>query len=561
MQTQSNNSGSNEADFRMIPLAHTTPSRTNPRRRFDTEGIESLAESIKQHGVLQSILARPITEPGAGGAKFEVVAGERRFRAAKLAGLSEIPARVETMSDEEVLQVQIVENLQREDVHPLDEALGYRVLMSRAGLDAPEVARRVAKSETYVYQRVKLLDLIDAARAAFLKDAITLGHALHLARLQPHDQREGLKHCFEERYGDKHPRPLHVGRLVDWIRQNVMLDLHQAPFKKDDAELVKGAGACVSCPKRTGFNRGLFADVEKQDCCTDPSCFALKLQAFVGRRAGELGEKTGGRVVRVSTEHYMSKKVPGVLLRGEYLPVESKKERCQHAVEALIVHGTDVGRTRLICFDKSCKDHLGRYQFNASRSPQEIKAAKEQKLKEKIARQVKSRTLLAIAAKYSSPLPRPALERVADEFFRRIYIDYQKLIFDLYGWREKGKNDGRFLETKAKAQRAKMSDDEFARFLVLCSVAHASNSRYDYSGGTSRTAGELAEAAKAAGVSLQKIEEQVTRELSTEAAPLVKGKTLSKRPAPGAEPKSAKSQRRAMVAKAPAKPAVKKRAA
>ena len=561
MQTQNNNGNSNAADFRMIPLGQITPSQTNPRKRLDAESIESLAASIRQQGVLQPILIRPTAEPGKAGASFEIVAGERRYRAAKLASLTDIPSCVVQMSDEEVLQVQIVENLQREDVHPMDEALGYKQLMERAGLDAPEIARRVAKSETYVYQRVKLLDLIESARDAFFKGTITLGHALHLARLQPHDQREGLKHCFEERYGDKSLRPIHVSRLVDWIQQNVMLDLHKAPFKKDDAGLVKQAGACFTCPKRTGFNKGLFADVQKQDTCTDPSCFALKLQAFVQRRGAELAEKTGGQVVRISTEHYMSKRVPDVKLRGEYMPVESKKEQCKHAVEALVVHVTDVGRTRFICFDKSCKDHLGRYQFNTSRTPQEIKAAKEQKLKEKIAREVKNRSLLAIAQKHSHPLPRPALERVANEFFKRIFIDYQKLIFDLYGWREKGKNDGRFFEQKAKEQVAKMTDEQFARFLVLCSIAHVSTSRYDYSGGTSRTVNELAEAAKAAGVNLQKIEEQVKCELSLDAAPLAKGTAHAKKLATSATPKSAKSGRKATVAKATAKPAVKKKAA
>ena len=109
MQMQNNNSSSNTADFRMIPLAQITPSPTNPRKRLDAESIESLAESIKQQGVLQPILVRPTGEPGKAGASFQIVTGERRYRAAKLASLTDIPSRVVQMSDEEVLQVQIVE--------------------------------------------------------------------------------------------------------------------------------------------------------------------------------------------------------------------------------------------------------------------------------------------------------------------------------------------------------------------------------------------------------------------------------------------------------------------
>ncbi len=546
MQTQEHSDAGN---FRMIPLAQITASPTNPRKRVEQETIESLAESIRQHGVLQPILVRQVGEPSASRAGYEIVAGERRFRAATLAETSEIPARVVAMSNEEVLQVQIIENLQREDVHPMDEALGLQTLMDRSGLDAPEIARRVAKSEAYVYQRIKLLSLIASARDAFLKDTITLGHALHLARLQPHDQREGLKQCFEERYGDRTPRPVHVSRLVDWIQRNILLDLHKAPFKKDDAALVKAAGACVTCPKRTGFNKGLFADIQKQDTCTDPSCFAVKIQAFVQRRGAELAEKSGKQVVRLSTEHYMTKRVPDVMLRGEYQPIEAKKERCKFTVEAIIVHGSNVGKTRFVCFDKTCKDHLGRYQFPApsTRSPQEIKAAKEQKLKEKVAKEVKNRTLLAIREKHKFPLNRVALERVANEFFKRIFIDYQKLIFDLYGWREKGKNDGRFFEQKAKEQAAKMTDEQFAQFMVLCSIAHLSTSRLDFRGGTTRTVNELAEAAKEAGVNVQKIEEQVKRDLSPDAAPLVKGIARPKRVAPIAKHKSLKGGRKPSV--------------
>src|SRR5690349_14605367 len=136
------------SNLMMIALDKIVPSKTNPRKQWVENGLKELSESIKASGVLQPILLRPLNGSG----KFEIIAGERRFRAAKLAELPELPAIVRKMGDQEAMELQIVENLQREDVHPLDEANGYRALLDLKGEDkkpvhtAASIAAKVGKS-------------------------------------------------------------------------------------------------------------------------------------------------------------------------------------------------------------------------------------------------------------------------------------------------------------------------------------------------------------------------------------------------------------------------------
>lgn len=148
-----------------LALEAIVASKTNPRKHFDAAALKELAESIAKHGVLQAILVRP---NGADG-KFELVAGERRWRAAKLAQLDRIPVTVRELSDTEALELQVVENLQRTDLHPLEEAEGYESLMKCQHADgrtytADEIAAKVGKSRSYVYSRLKYTALCKEAR-------------------------------------------------------------------------------------------------------------------------------------------------------------------------------------------------------------------------------------------------------------------------------------------------------------------------------------------------------------------------------------------------------------
>ena len=175
-----------------IPLDRIRESTSNPRRTFDEAKLRELANNIKSHGVLQPILVRPAPD-GTDGI-YEVVAGARRFRASKFAGKDTIPATVRELTDAECREIQLIENLQRADIHELDEGIGYRSLMELKPdfYTVETIASQVAKSPSYVKGRISLTDLIPAGQTAFYEGKLTVAHALELARLQRADQERAL---------------------------------------------------------------------------------------------------------------------------------------------------------------------------------------------------------------------------------------------------------------------------------------------------------------------------------------------------------------------------------
>lgn len=255
-----------------LPLAQIVASPTNPRKHFDKAYLADLAETIKSHGVLQPITVRPNPDRRSV-ALYEIVVGECRWRAARLAGLEEIPAFWRELDDKQVLEIQIIENLQRRDVHPLEEAEGYERLMKRHGYQAEGIAAKIGKSRSYVYARLKLLALGLAAREAFYEGRIDASTALLVARIQgDHEQRRAIKEITSGWNG----QPMSVREAQRWLRNHFTLSLAQATFPLDDAQLLPAAGACSTCPKRSGNDRDLFGDIEDADVCTDPKCFEEK---------------------------------------------------------------------------------------------------------------------------------------------------------------------------------------------------------------------------------------------------------------------------------------------
>src|SRR5882762_1408062 len=173
-----------------IPLEKIRESKTNPRTQFDPSKLAELAENIRQHGVLQPILVRPLPKGAAD--TYELVAGTRRYRASKLARRETIPATVRDLTDAQALELQVIENVQRVDVHPLDEAHGYAALIQLEPdtYTVEAIATRVGRSPAYVNGRLRLIQLISEA---FYEDKLTVAHAFEIARLQPNDQRRALQ--------------------------------------------------------------------------------------------------------------------------------------------------------------------------------------------------------------------------------------------------------------------------------------------------------------------------------------------------------------------------------
>lgn len=266
-----------EPVFGTVSIDLIRPSASNPRKRFDQAALEELANSIKQSGLGQPILVRPLANIDSDVPdRVEIVAGERRYRASKLAGLTTIPAMVRDMTDAEVLEFQLVENLQREDVHPIEEAEGYERLMKEHKFTADECAEKVGKSRSYIYGRLKFCALADNVRTAFYEGKLNASTALLIARIPVHAlQIKATSEIISWNGSDT----MSYRRALEHIQDRYMLELQSAPFSIRDAKLVPGAGACDACPKRTGNQPELFKDVDSADMCTDPDCFAAKHQA------------------------------------------------------------------------------------------------------------------------------------------------------------------------------------------------------------------------------------------------------------------------------------------
>ena len=188
----------NASEYRELPLAMLTESKTNPRRIFEEKALKEMAETVRGKGVYQPLLVRPLTERS-----FEIVFGARRYRAAQMAEVATVPVRIRNMTDAEVLEAQLIENLQRRDVHPLEEAQGFHALLN---LEEPkysieQIGAKVGKAPAYVATRARLTELIPAVVEAFYAEEIGVGHALLLAKLQPVQQEAALASCFREDWG------------------------------------------------------------------------------------------------------------------------------------------------------------------------------------------------------------------------------------------------------------------------------------------------------------------------------------------------------------------------
>ncbi len=351
-------------EYRNLPLSILTESKTNPRRIFEDAALKELADSIRSQGVLSPLLVRPLNERS-----FEIVAGARRYRAAQMAESETIPVRIVNLTDAEALEAQLIENLQRRDVHPLEEAQGFRALLN---LEEPkysieQIAAKTGKSPAYCAQRIKLTELDPAVVEAFYKDEIGVGHALLLAKLQPAEQEQALAACFREDWGGGSGKSKHillpVRNLKEWIEHHILLILKDAPFSKSDATLNPQAGACLDCPKRTGHNKLLFADV-REDACTDPACYQTKVDAHVAKTIA-----AKPKLVQITTAYGQPAEGSAVIPRNKYVEIRQEKpsgkhqrdwpeyKTCKSMTEAIVTDGSEKGEMRKVCANPNCPIH------------------------------------------------------------------------------------------------------------------------------------------------------------------------------------------------------------
>ena len=259
-----------------LELKHIVHSEMNYRKKMDKQNLDELTESVRQKGILQPIIVRPVK----GNGKYEIIAGHRRYRAATAAGLETIPAIIDEFDDEAALEVAMTENSQREDVNPIDEAIGFK-RMTDAGTEAETIAARIGRTVGYVLGRVKLLDLCKEAQQAILKGKISLGHAQVLLRLRSKTEQRPLLSAMLDGDG------MTVSGAKSIVRRH-SLSLNLAPFDREE---------CLSCQYRSGNQAMLFPELKDTDECSDPACYSKKIQAHYEASAKEK-EKLGFRVIR-----------------------------------------------------------------------------------------------------------------------------------------------------------------------------------------------------------------------------------------------------------------------
>jgi ParB family chromosome partitioning protein len=363
----------NSSEFQYIAIDQIHESATNPRRTFDELKLGELAESIRTNGLIQPITVRP------NNTGFEIVAGARRFRASQLAELFSIPARIVDISDSETILWQLVENSQRVDVHPYEEAQGFQRLLDMPGYDVATLVEKSGKSAAHVYARLSLLQLIPEVAEAFTKELITASHANLLARLSQEHQGSAYEQCWRKDWQDKEPHLAPAKHLAAWIQTNLYLNLAEAPFDKEDTTLNPPAGACVTCPRRSGYNTALFADVQSQgDQCLDAPCFHTKVNASIDREVAAHPD-----LIQIENGHRAPKEQrPGAVRSGTYREVENVIDNldaepifaCSAARPAIIVYGKRVGTTLTVCTDNDCPVHNPRAAARAAEHPAPVMA-------------------------------------------------------------------------------------------------------------------------------------------------------------------------------------------
>lgn len=266
-------------------IAEPHPSqRTIANQRRQTE----LNASVAKVGVIQSLLGRPGPDDDD---QIVLVCGRRRLEAARQAGLKTVPMTVREMSGQEAEQLELIENFQREDLHPLDEMHAIERLIGQHAKQPEEVAAVLGKSTAWVLQRRRLGRLTLPVQKVFARDEIAIGVALQLARVPTKDlQMQALKAVT----GDQSMQLRDVTAFID---RNYMMRLDRAPFSINDPQLVKRAGTCVDCPKQTGVELKLFADVEGPERCTDQKCWKDKCEAAWAGWVAQAG-KNGWTVLK-----------------------------------------------------------------------------------------------------------------------------------------------------------------------------------------------------------------------------------------------------------------------
>ena len=222
--------GKKDGGVVLVKITSVEPNRKQPRKNFDEDKLQELADSIKQVGMLEPPLVQDRKD------HYEIIAGERRWRAAKLAGLKEIPVIIRDYSEQEIMEISLIENIQREDLNPIEEAQAFKRLLTEFNLKQDEVAERVSKSRAAVTNSIRLLKLSDDVQQMVIDDMISTGHARALLAIEDHEEQYSLaQKIFDEKLSVRDVeklvknlhKPVKPKKLDDKTMQAIYLDIEE----------------------------------------------------------------------------------------------------------------------------------------------------------------------------------------------------------------------------------------------------------------------------------------------------------------------------------------------
>jgi ParB family chromosome partitioning protein len=397
-----------------ISLHSLTVAPWNARKTYDEDALKGLTESVVKHGIQVPLIVRQTSDEHALVLMYEIVAGHRRHRAAQAAGRVSAPCIVRVLNDAEAREIGLVDNLQRENLPPMEEAEAFAEMLRSPITSIHSVAATLGIDPSYISRRLKLLDAAEPVRAALAAGAIEVGHALELARLDPKqqltllsrmnvidhstldvdpsdddDDNEGededesfdVDDNEESEEGTDQPAAeiqwyatsMSVAALRGLIQKTTLRVLSNAPFPLDDEFPPM---ACSECPKRSTNSALLFADV-KQDTCTDRSCFDGKVTAWITYSVEQAKEQKQP-LVKLSSKSWTQEK--DLVLEHSVRVLDEETPTCERQENAIWVDGTRAGHLVTICSDRECATHHGETRRENQEADKNAKANRKQTL-------------------------------------------------------------------------------------------------------------------------------------------------------------------------------------
>lgn len=399
--------------FTALLLKSIVPSASEPqarrRAKFTKEEIAELAQSIKTNGLIQPITVRPLRSElarndaedsiveglGLDDRRYEIVCGERRFLACKKAGLDRMDCVVRVLSDAAALEIQGLENIQRKELDPIDEAFWYKSLLDLGKFTVHDLSIRSGRSEKNIRLKLRLNELIPEILAEVSKGWLPLGHAVEISKFSPELQKR--IHKDEAAYEWKQGEDSNLLNLKDFkgtLRDEYLFSLKDAVFSMEATNLREDGLACVNCPERTGYEPLLFEEELKEgDSCLNEDCFDAKKKLFyqITRNAAATKLKVDPAKVEFATESYFS----GSGLKGEKVHTWAKlykTKTCDKAKPVVSVDPKTFGQPSYICQDSKCKKH--RPDGSSSGSANANDQSREREFQVKAAEAVRHRILL-----------------------------------------------------------------------------------------------------------------------------------------------------------------------